>query len=76
MHQQLPQIALLRRRYPDAREPPRARQIQPMLGIARVRLLLAHLTGPNARRVPYPQLVPCGQGKAADLYFRSAALLF
>jgi hypothetical protein len=58
MDQQLTQIALRQRGHPDARKTIPAQQVQQVLGIARVRLLLADLTGPDARRVAHPQFMP------------------
>src|SRR2546426_8437548 len=55
--QQLPHVALLRRRHPDAREAFRQQQIQQVLGVPRVGLLPPHGSGPNLGRVSDPQLV-------------------
>ena len=57
MLQQLAQVALLRRRNPQAREAMRAQQLQQVLGIASVGLLPSHRTSPDLGRVAHPQLI-------------------
>jgi hypothetical protein len=59
MPQQLPQIAVLGRRNPDAHllELPAPQQLPQMLRVARVGLLLARLRRPDFGRVSDPQLL-------------------
>src|ERR1019366_5580443 len=53
-----PQIALLAVRRPQARKTPFHHQLQNVGRIPFVRLLLAHVTGPDLRRIPDPDFVP------------------
>src|SRR5262245_47001694 len=57
MQQQLAQITLIPIRNPDTREAIFQQKLQYVSGIALVRLLLAHIAGPNLRRIAYPHLV-------------------
>src|ERR1039457_874830 len=57
MQNQLPQIALLPVRRPQLRKPPFHHQLQNMSRIPLVRLLPAHITGPDLRRISDPDLV-------------------
>src|SRR6266478_3195686 len=57
MQQQLPQVALLRTRHPDGREPARRQQLQQMIGVALVVLLFADRGRANAGRVADDQLM-------------------
>ena len=56
MPQQLPQIPILRTRYPDAREIIFQQQLQQKLGILTVRLLLADSLRVDLRGVANPHL--------------------
>ena len=58
MQHQLPQIALLPVRSPQPRKPAFHHQLQNVRCIPFVRLLLAHVTGPDLRRISDPDLVP------------------
>src|SRR5208282_252738 len=55
---QLPQIPLLPVRRPQTRETAFHHQLQNVGRIPFVRLLFAHVTGPDLRRIPDPDLVP------------------
>ena len=57
MYQQLPQVPLRQRRYPDLRELAADQQAPNQLGVATVMLLLARIFGPNRSRVPHLQLM-------------------
>src|SRR5215472_2301895 len=57
MPQQLSQIPLRRRRYPDPRKPVLQQQIENMQSISRVGLLPPHHGGANLGRISYPKLV-------------------
>ncbi len=57
VNQQLPQVALLRARRPQARKPAFQQQLQNVPRIALVGLLLAHITGTNLCRIPHPYLM-------------------
>jgi hypothetical protein len=54
MPQQLPQITILGVRYPDPRKAIFQQQLQNQLRILPVRLLLAHPSRPDLRRIPEP----------------------
>jgi hypothetical protein len=58
MQNQLPQVALLPIRRPQTRKPVFQHQLQDVRRIALVRLLLAHVTGPDLRRIPDQNRVP------------------
>lgn len=58
VHQQLPHVALLLARYPDAWKPVLPHQFQDQRRVAPVGLLLARLGRPDLGRISYPQLVP------------------
>ena len=58
VNQQLPQIAHPRIRSPQPRKPSLQQQLQNVRRIALVGLLLAHIAGPNLRRIADPHLVP------------------
>jgi hypothetical protein len=55
---QLPQIALFPVRRPQAWKPSFRHQLQNVRRVPLVRLLPAHITGPDLRRIPDPDLVP------------------
>jgi len=57
MQYQLPQIALLPVRRPQPGKPPFHQQFQNMGGVPFVGLLLAHVTGPDLRRISDPDRV-------------------
>src|SRR5689334_15009466 len=57
MQQQLTQITLIPIRNPNTREAIFQQKLQYVSGIAPVRLLLAHIAGPDLRRISYPHLV-------------------
>ena len=55
---QLPQIALLPVCCPQPRKTPFHHQLQNVRRVPLVRLLLAHVTGSDLRRIPDPDLMP------------------
>jgi len=58
MPQQLPQIAILRIRYPDPREAIFQQEPQQQLRVLAIGLLLAHLLLAHSRGIADPQLKP------------------
>src|SRR5271168_1804110 len=58
MHYELPQIALVSVRTPKTRKTPFHHQFQNVGRVPLVRLLLAHKTSPDLRRISDPDLVP------------------
>src|SRR5580765_1806313 len=58
MPQQLPQIAILRIRYPDPREAIFQQEPQQQLRVLAIGLLLAHLLRAHSRGIADPQLNP------------------
>src|SRR5690242_384618 len=57
MQKQLTQITLIPIRNPNTREAIFQQKLQYVSSIAPVRLLLAHIAGPDLRRISYPHLV-------------------
>src|SRR5690348_13329349 len=57
MPYQLPDIALARRRNPDARKSVAQKQMEDVQGIPRVGLLLSYPHGADLRRISHPKLV-------------------